>query len=371
MRSIRPPSSTNRPSPRRSRRSFRADSTPSARAASPLGSVIHSATRTTESWRPSAESPGDTSTSRADGADSEIRCPSSRSIDARVSSVLPPSTMASTAGPRRTRSSTATGAPPSAGFSRNWATAASSRGRGVVLIGVLVVLVVEPDHLHGRAQPGALCGLDQRGAGLLERGEHRRLGLRGARHELVGLPTARLRGRQHLGSPGLGLGVAVGERLLEALTLLAQLLFEPCALLLRLALGVSDDVVGVAAGVVDVAASGLRGLVDQPPALRVDVLHLELARLADAPKLVAHDLVESGARGPPPPRPAPATPAPPARRTAPMRGAARTRARPARRAHRPVQPSGRAAARRCRRAGRRSSRGSGRPPRGCSRSASA
>ena len=59
--------------------------------------------RTALSDRPSAESPGDTSTRRA--AEDAIRSPSSRSMAARGSSLRPPSTSASTTGPDTIRSS--------------------------------------------------------------------------------------------------------------------------------------------------------------------------------------------------------------------------------------------------------------------------
>ena len=116
-RSTRSWSTTNSPSCRRALRMRRSDSVPRAREASPVGSVSHSAMRTTLSDRPSSESPGDTSTRRA--ADDAIRSPSSRSMAARGSSLRPPSTSASTTGPDTIRSSRLTMSPESAGFRRN------------------------------------------------------------------------------------------------------------------------------------------------------------------------------------------------------------------------------------------------------------
>src|SRR3954451_24032230 len=286
-RSTRSPSTTNRPSCRRALRMRRSDSVPRAREASPVGSVSHSATRAPLSDRPSSESPGDTSTRRA--VQDAIRSPSSRSMAARGSSLWPPSTSASTTGPDTIRSSRPTDSPESAGFRRNGSTGASSRGRGVVLIGILV-------RRHGlhlrRGDPVPLCGLDQRAPRLLERRQHRSLRLRGARHQLVGLVPAGFRLLQDLGYAGLGLGIAVGERLLEALALLPQLLLDLLAQAIALLAGLVHDLLGVSAGLVDVTPPDAGGVLDQALTLGQDVVDLERTCFAQVVKLVLDETLE-------------------------------------------------------------------------------
>src|SRR3954454_3627571 len=280
-------STTNSPSCRRAFRMRRLDSVPSARDASPLWSVSHSAVRTTLSDRHRSESPGETSTRRA-GEDA-IRSPSSRSMAARGSLARPPSTSTSTTGPDAIRSSRPTGSPESAEFRRKGSTAASSRGRAVVLIGVLV-------RRHGlhlrRGDPVALRGLDQRAAGLLERRQHRSLRLRGAGHQLVRLVTSGLRLLQDLGHARLGLGIAVGERLLEALALLAQLLLDLLAQAIALLAGLVHDLLGVSAGLVDVAPPDARCVLDQPLTFGQDVVDLERACFAQVVKLILDEALE-------------------------------------------------------------------------------
>src|SRR5439155_10840405 len=289
-RSTRRSSTTNRPSRRRLRRIRRCPVRPRARDAWPEGSVSHSADRPSARLRAKGESVPETTTRRA--GVSAIRAPRSRNISPRGSSSAAFSIQASTAGPAAVSSSSATEIPPSAEIRLNGGISASSCGCGVVLIRVLVR---RGQRLH-IAEAGSLRGLDQRASGLLERGQHVRLGLGRACDQLVRLAATSLSGRQHLGHAGLGLGVAVGERLLESLALLAQLLLERAAHPLALAARLVDDPIGVCVGVLDVLAGDLIGLVDQPAPFLVDVVDLERARIAHRAKLVVEEAVQRGDR---------------------------------------------------------------------------
>ena len=131
---------------------------------------------------------------------------------------------------------------------------------------------------------------------MLERGEHLSLNAVGARHELIGFVAALLGVGEQLGDLGVGLGVAVGERLLEPLAVGLQLALEAGAHGLAVAAGLGQDALGARARLFEVGPCGLAGLVEHPLALAQELLGLELGGGLERRELVGHERVHRADR---------------------------------------------------------------------------